>query len=180
LYNFSKEPKKSAYSHDLEHIEREKLAQSESQQESNKNRTVKLDLIGFEETHPLLRAAFLGDFQLAKDCILRGMDVNYHCNVNAFTALQLASQEGHTGSFAFFILSLSLIHPLSLSLTLMFSFSVYCIDIVKLLLDNGAQINARNRGGDTALALACLKNKKGFSLVLLSSLILLLNDRSPH
>lgn len=119
MYNFSKEPKKSAYSEDLERIEREKLAQSEAQRESNKNRTVKLDLIGFEETHPLLRAAFLGDFQLVKVCILfRRMDVNYHCNINAFTALHLASQEGHTGSFVL---------PYSLFLFLSFSFFVHCM-----------------------------------------------------
>jgi ankyrin repeat protein len=156
VYNFSKETKKSAYSEDLERIKREKLSENSSQQASNKYRTVKLDLIGFEETHPLLRAAFLGDFRVVKECISQGVDVNYRCNVNSFTALQLASQEGHTDIVKFLLDHGAQINERNRGGDT--ALALACLknrkDVVRLLIERGCCVNTVNNSGWTPLSLA--------------------------
>lgn len=102
VYFFGESSKKSAYKEDLQRIEESKHLSPQSQVDDdqlNSARSAKLDLIGFEESNPTLNASFIGDIETVKAGLeQKGFDPNYRCNVNGFTALMLASQEGHYGT----------------------------------------------------------------------------------
>eukprot|EP00029_Vermamoeba_vermiformis_P014450 TRINITY_DN956_c0_g1_i1.p1 TRINITY_DN956_c0_g1~~TRINITY_DN956_c0_g1_i1.p1 ORF type:complete len:375 (-),score=52.82 TRINITY_DN956_c0_g1_i1:103-1227(-) len=160
VYFFGESSKKSAYKEDLQRIEESKNFSPQTQIEDdqlNSARSAKLDLIGFEESNPTLNASFVGDYETVKAGLeQKNFDPNYRCNVNGFTALMLASQEGHQDIVEYLLEKGAKTDERNRGGDT--ALALACLknqkEIVRVLIDHGCSVNTVNNSGWTPLSLA--------------------------